>query len=117
MSAYRCLSSAKKWVDRERMSRTVFRLTLSVLHQISLLNHLWAQALSSAAYVLCSVFSHCLPANTTRNHRWHEATLDLSRLRVLDARCWYVPPNYDMEKFDPRSRPAPMMKSSSQSSA
>ena len=101
----------------ERMNRTIFDLTRSLLHHKNLPLKFWGEAAITAIYVRNRVVSQGLPPKVTPFHLWFGRKPDISHLRIFGSECWYVIPRKYVKKLDPRSRHALMMGYAAQSKA
>lgn len=72
------------------------------------------EAIATTFYVLNRVTSRALPSNTTPYQIWHSSVPNVYHLRVFGSQCWYVLPNKYVHKLDDRSRPALMLRYSTQ---
>lgn len=77
-----------------------------LLYENGLSKRIWAEALSTATYVLNLVTSRSLPPKVTRHHLWNRSPLIVTHMRLFDSQCCYTSPKHKLQKLDTPSRSA-----------
>ena len=89
----------------ERLNRTIMEAVRSMIFHADVPLFLWAEAISTAVYI----HNRCPTAalkNTTPYECWFREKPDVSNLRVFGCVAYYLVPDAQRKKLDPKSRKA-----------
>lgn len=86
----------------ERMNRTLVERSRCMIFDAKLDKSYWAEAISTAAYVINRSPCRMIKGNTPEE-MWSGRNTDLKRLRVFGCTCWVHVPKQKRKKFDPKS--------------
>ena len=89
----------------ERLNRTIIEAVRSMMFHANVPLFLWAEAVSSAVYIHNRSPTAAL-TNTTPYECWFQEKPNVSNLRVFGCLAYYLVPDAQRKKLDPKSRKA-----------
>ena len=93
----------------ERMNRTLWEKTLTMIRHSSLPNRFWGEAILTATYLTNRSPTSAIDSNKTPYEVWTGKIPDLSHIRTFGCLAYYHVPTETRKKLDPKSKKTILM--------